>query len=249
MLLVCAANFVCKTSEAQDTLFFRTKKIEVGKVSQIGGGTVLFMPDTFSADKVVVKYRASSIHKISYQSGRIDTVWGNSLYQYTANLFINHQLPHRHELDISIYKIWKKNYLIQYTYYLRKRNFSLTVPLNFTQNNYNFLNANNLIKPRFSTGLILRTHSNNQSKFGFYAGLGVLYGYSNIYNYDPRIGTENLGEKYFINPIINFGYQHYFNNLLYLVINSAFGPSFYPYHRKLDEALFNLEGRLGFRIK
>ncbi len=242
LLLIC--NFVI----SQDSIFFRTKIVEVGKVSQIGGGAVLFMPDTLFEDKVLVKYRAVKIHKIKYASGRTDTVWGNPLYQNTTSFLVNYQLPHRHELDVSIYKIWKKNIFIQYNYYLLKRNFSFTIPLNFNQSNFNRRNTRALLKPRFSTGIIVRTYSNRQSKFGFYAGLGLLAGYDNIFNYDSRYGTEYIGNRYFVNPIINFGYQHYLNSLLYLALNTTFGPNFYPNHRDLDQSLFGLEGRIGFKI-
>jgi hypothetical protein len=239
---------ICNASIAQDSIFLRTRIIEVGKVSQIGGGSVLFMPDTFNADKVLVKYRATKIHKIKYASGRTDTVWGNPLYQNTSNLFVNYEFKHRHEFDISIYKIWNKNVLVQYNYYLPKRNFSISVPLNFIQNKYKRVNSSALFKPRFSTGIIIRTHSNRQSKFGFYAGIGLLTGYANLFSYDSRYGTENLGKRYFVNPIINFGYQHYINSLIYLNINSSFGPNIFPYYRKYDDTVFVLEGRIGFRI-
>lgn len=233
---------------AQDSVYFRNSNVETGKVSQIGQGRVLFMPDTFAKDRVIVQYRASKIHRIKYQSGRVDTVWGNPLYQNTANFFGNYKLPHHHELDISMYKIWKKNIFLQYTYYFQKRNFSITIPVNFIKDKFNFGNSNGLIQPRFSTGFIVRTYSNSQSKYGFYAGLGVLTGNSKLYNYDSRYGTEYIGEKYFINPIINFGYQHYLNSLFYLSINSSFGPIFFPYYRKFDQSQFTLEARLGFKI-
>ncbi|HRG59381.1 MAG TPA: hypothetical protein PK323_10520 [Bacteroidia bacterium] len=234
---------------AQDSVFFRTKKVEVGKVIQIGQGMILFMPDTFKFDQVVVRYRAVRIHSIKYQSGRVDTVWGNPLYQNTAHLMVNYELPHHHELDISIYRIWQKNVLIQYNYYLNKKNFSFTFPLNFNQNNFNFNNSTNVLSPRFSSGIIVRTHSNKQSKFGFYAGLGVLAGFSNKYIYNESNKNYSKFIRKFIHPLINFGYQHYLNSFLYLSINTTFGPSFYPFHRKLDASTFALEARLGFKIK
>lgn len=236
------------TTLAQDSVFFRNRIIETGKVLQIGGGIVLFMPDTFFADKITVKHRAVRIHSIKYASGRKDTVWGNPLYQNTTNIMVNYSLPHRHEIDISIYKIWKKNILVQYNYYLAKKNFSFTIPLNFNQDQFNWRNSYSLFKPKFSTGCIVRTYSNKQSKFGFYAGLGMLSGYSHIYNYNEASSYYSRKTRFFINPIINFGYKHYLNNLIYLNINSTFGPSFYPYHRKLDESLFALEARIGFKI-
>ena len=101
---------------AQDSVFFRTRLIEVGKVTQIGGGTVLFMPDTLKADHVTVKYRAVKIHKIKYASGRTDTVWGNSLYQNTSNLFVNYELSHEHTFDISLYTLRYMEMRMQYTY-------------------------------------------------------------------------------------------------------------------------------------
>lgn len=233
---------------AQDSVFFRTKTVQVGKVKQIGQGIILFMPDTFKFDQVVVRYRATKIHSIKYQSGRVDTVWGNPLYQNTAQLLVNYELPHHHELDISIYRLWQKVVLIQYNYFLHKKNFSFTFPLNFNQNNINFNNSSNVLSPRFSSGIIVRTHSNPQAKFGLYAGLGLLAGYSNIYTYNESNEYFSKSIRNFIQPLINFGYQHYINHFLYLSINTSFGPTFYPFHRKFDASTYTLECRLGFKI-
>lgn len=240
---------ICNACLAQDSIFFRTRTIEVGKVAQIGGGSVLFMPDTFNADKVLVKYRATSIHKIKYASGRTDTVWGNSLYQNTAHIFTNYRLNQKHTLDISLYNLRYMEIRMQYAYYFNERNLSITVPVNFINKNYDGRDSRALLRSRFSTGAVARTFSNKQSKFSFYAGLGTLVGYANSYTYSSIGNYFEKSNKFFINPFVNLGYLHYLNNLLYLCLNGTFGPSIYPNNRKLDESLAKLELRLGCKLK
>ena len=250
-LLFLILVLALQNSIAQDTVYFRNKPFEVGKVSQIGLGIVLFMPDTFTHDQVMVKYRASKIHKIKYQSGRVDTLWGNAIYQNNANLFVNHQVIQAHTVDISLYELWRKEIRFQYAYYLKNKNLAICFPINARlkkEGNFTSRDGYGSLYEQGSVGVAARTFANQQSKFSFYAGLGATAGMSKYYPKDGYSNFSVVKNRYFINPFINLGYQHFLNNLMYLSINGLFGPIYYPYYRKLDITTFNLEVRLGIKL-
>jgi len=236
---------------AQDSIYFRNSKIETGKVSQIGQGRVLFMPDTFAQDRVVVKYRANNIRKIKYQSGRVDTVWGNPLYQNTAKIFSNCKLVQRHTFDISLYNLMKKEIRLQYNIYLKNRNLAIYIPVKtfITGQRFTYFERNAKLGEQASIGIGAKTFTNYHSKFSFYAGFGTAAGISKYYRNDSYGRYSNFSNMYFIRPFINLGYQHFIFNFMYLSFNGLFGPTYYAIHHKLNSPIVDLEVRLGFKIK
>ena len=250
--LTCNFLLLCCVSLAQDSIFFKNKLIIVGKVTQIGQGKVLLIPAQLAKEHVAVGYKATNIYKIKYESGREDTVYGNPLYQNTSNLFVNYYLNQKHLIDISLYNIWLREFRLQYSYYFKHKNIALYIPLktSLIKPNLNLSDEVGRLEERASLGVGVKTFVNQKSRSSFYAGLGVFAGFSKYYFSTINYATYNqVINRYFIHPHITLGYQHFINRSFYLSFNGLFGPTFYPYHRKLDASSFDLEIRLGYRIK
>lgn len=250
-LTCCLLLFYC-ICFAQDSIFFKSKLIIVGKVTQIGQGKVFLIPEQFAKDQVAVGYKANHIYKIKYESGREDIVFGNPIYQNTSSLFVNYQLNQSHLIDVSLYNIWHKELRLQYSYFFKNKNIAIYLPLktSLIKPNYYLIDEVGRLEERAAIGLGAKTFVNKKSRSSFYVGLGFFAGFSKYYYSTITYATYNaVINRYFIHPHIMLGYQHFLSRSLYLSFNGLFGPSFYPYHRKLDASSFDLEVRLGYRIK
>lgn len=250
--VTCNLLLFCCVSLAQDSIFFKNKLILVGKVTQIGQGRVILIPEQLVKEQVAVGYRANSIYKIKYESGREDIVFGNPLYQNTSNLFVNYQLNQKHLIDVSLYNLWCKELRLQYSYFFKNKNIAIYLPLKTSLIKPNLYLSDQVGRweERAALGIGVKTFVNQKSRSSFYAGLGIFAGFSKYYF--STINYANYNEvvnRYFLHPHIMLGYQHFLSHSLYLSFNGLFGPTFYPYHRKLDASSFDLEVRLGYRIK